>query len=137
VLGILSEAFYLYAGWSASFTMGSIFWDVSYVVPGLALVVFPFVKKDLFQQSPGFVRWKVAGFPVVSIVGIITAIGFAWEGYIGFATGCGGYCTPTPFGWYLTAALVILGFVIYAGAWAYHKREGLDISQALKAIPPE
>jgi hypothetical protein len=117
--------------------MGSIVWDVSYVIPGLALAAFPYVKKDLFQQSPGFVRGKVGGVAVVSIVGIITAIGFAWEGYIGLATGCGGYCTPTPFGYYLTGALVVLGFVVYAAAWGYHKREGLDISKALKAIPPE
>ena len=137
VLGIVSEIFYFVAGWSASFTMGSIVWDVSYVVPGLALVVFPFVKKDLFQQSPGFVKWKAGGIPIVSIVGIITAIAFAWEGYIGLATGCGGYCTPTPFGFDLTAATIVLGFIIYAAAWAYHKREGLDISKALKAIPPE
>jgi amino acid transporter len=137
VLGVLSEALYFVLGWSASFTMGSILWDVSYVIPGLALVIFPFVKKDLFQQSPGFVRSKVGGVPVVSIVGIITAIAFAWEGYIGFATGCGGYCTPTPFGYYLTAAVIVLGFVVYASSWAYHKHEGLDISMALKAIPPE
>jgi amino acid transporter len=137
VLGIVSEAFYLFAGWSASFTMGSIVWDVSYVVPGLALVIFPYVKKDLFQLSPGFVRSKVGGVPVVSIVGVITAIAFAWEGYIGLATGCGGYCTPTPFGYYLTAAFIVFGFIVYAAAWAYHKHEGLDISKALKAIPPE
>ena len=137
LFGILAEAFYLFAGWSASFTMGSIVWDLTYVIPGLALVAFPYVKKDLFQQSPGFVRKKVGGVAIVSIVGIITAVGFAWEGYIGFATGCGGYCTPTPFGYYLTAALVVLGFIVYAAAWTYHKREGLDISKALKAIPPE
>ena len=137
VLGILSEAFYYLAGWSASFTMGSIIWDVSYVIPALALVAFPYVRKDLFQQSASFVRWKIGGLPVVSIVGILTAIAFAWEGYIGLATGCGGYCTPTPFGYYLTAAIIVLGFVLYAAAWSYHKREGLDISKALKAIPPE
>jgi amino acid transporter len=137
VFGILAEVFYFLVGWSASFTMGSIVWDVSYVIPGLALVAFPYVKKDLFQQSPGFVRWKVGGVAVVSLVGIITAVAFAWEGYIGLATGCGGYCTPTPFGYYLSAALVVIGFVVYGAAWAYRKREGLDISRALKAIPPE
>jgi uncharacterized membrane protein len=83
------------------------------------------------------VKWKIGGLPVVSVIGIITAIAFSWEGYIGFATGCGGYCTPTPFGYYLTAALIILGFVLYVAAWTYHKREGLDISKALKTIPPE
>jgi hypothetical protein len=46
--------------------------------PGLALLAFPYVKKDLFQQSPGFVRRRVGGVAVVSIVGIITAVAFAW-----------------------------------------------------------
>jgi amino acid transporter len=137
VLAVLSEAVFLFLGWSASFTMGSIIWDVSYVVPALALVAFPYVKKDLFEQAPGFVKMKLGGLPIISVVGLITAIAFAWEGYIGFATGCGGYCTPTPFGYYLTAALIVVGFVLYLASWAYHKREGLDISMALKAIPPE
>ena len=137
VLGIVSEAVYLFLGWSASFTMGSIIWDVSYVVPAVALVAFPFVKKDVFDSAPGFVKMKIAGLPVMSLVGLITAIAFAWEGYIGFATGCGGYCTPSPFGYYLTAAVIILGFVVYFASWAYHKHEGLDLSMALKSIPPE
>ena len=100
-------------------------------------MMFPFVNKDLFNSSPGFVRWKAAGVPIISIVGLITAVSFAWEGYIGFATGCGGYCTPTPFGYTLIAAVIVLAFVVYGAAWAYHKHEGLDISMALKAIPPE
>jgi amino acid transporter len=136
-LGIISEAFYEVQGWAASFTMGSILWCVLYVVPAAALVIFPYVKKDLFNQSPGFVKWKLAGLPVVSIVGAITAIAFAWEGYIGFVTGCGGYCTPSQFAYYLIAAVIVLGFVVYGAAWAYHKHEGLDLSLALKAIPPE
>ncbi|MGA3110048.1 MAG: amino acid permease [Candidatus Bathyarchaeia archaeon] len=135
VLGILSEVVYFLLGWSGSFTMGTVIWDVSYVVPGLALAIFPFVKKDLFSQSPGFVRWKLAGLPVVSIVGIITAIAFAWEGYLGFITPAA--AVPTQFGYYLTASVIILAFVIYFASWAYHKRQGLDLSLALKTIPPE
>jgi amino acid transporter len=137
VLGMISEAFYEVQGWAASFTMGSIIWCASYVIPALALVIFPYVKKYLFQSSPGFVRMKLAGVPVVSVIGLITAVAFAWEGYIGLATGCGGYCTPSPFGYDLTAAVIVLGLVVYAAAWAYHKHEGLDLSLALKAIPPE
>jgi amino acid transporter len=135
VLGIISEYVYFLLGWSGSFTMGTVIWDVSYVVPGLALAVFPFVKKDLFSQSPGFVRMKFAGIPAMSIVGLITAIAFAWEGYLGFITPAA--AVPTQFGYYLTASVVILAFVIYIASWAYHKREGLDLSLALKTIPPE
>jgi len=137
LLGIVSEAFYEVQGWSASFTMGSIIWCVLYVVPALALVVFPYVKKDLFNTAPGFMRSKVAGIPIISVVGIITAVSFAWEGYIGLVSGCGGYCTPSPFGYDLTAAVLVLALVVYGAAWAFHKHQGLDLSMALKTIPPE
>ena len=135
VLGVVSEYVYFLLGWSGSFTMGTVIWDVSYVVPGLALAVFPFVKKDIFSQAPGFVRMKLAGVPVMSIVGIITAAAFAWEGYIGFITPAA--AVPTQFGYYLVGSVIALAFVIYAASWAYHKHEGLDLSMALKAIPPE
>ena len=44
---------------------------------------------------------------------------------------------PNQFGYTLTAATIILRFVIYFASWAYHKSKGLDISMALKSIPPE
>jgi amino acid transporter len=135
VLGVVSEYVFFLLGWSGSFTMGTVIWDASYIVPGLGLAIFPFVKKDLFAQSPGFVRMKVGGLPIMSLVGIITAVAFAWEGYLGFVTPAA--AVPTQFGYELTAAVIILAFAIYLASWAYHKREGLDLSMALKAIPPE
>ncbi len=135
VLAILSEVAFFLLGWSSSFTMGTVIWDVSYVIPGLALAVFPYVKKDIFSLSPGFVRWKLGPVPVVSIVGIITAIAFAWEGYLGFITPAA--AVPTQFGFYLTASVIVLAFMIYFASWAYHKSRGLDISKVLKTIPPE
>jgi len=71
----------------------------------------------------------------VSIVGIVTAIAFAWEGYIGVITPAA--AVPTTFGYYLTGSVIALAFIIYFASWAYHKHEGLDLSIALKTIPPE
>ena len=68
-------------------------------------------------------------------MGIITAIAFAWEGYLGFITPAA--AVPTQFGYYLTASVIALAFIIYFASWAYHKRQGLDLSLALKTIPPE
>src|SRR5579862_702615 len=46
-VAIISTAFsalFNFAGWSATFTVGSVAWGLAYVIPGLALMVFPFVK---------------------------------------------------------------------------------------------
>lgn len=135
VLGILLSIVYLFLGWSSAFTLGTVLWGLSYVVPGLALAAFPFVKKDIFAQAPGFVRAKVGSIPVMSIVGVITAISFAGAGYIAYITPAA--TVPTLFGLYVTVGIIVIGFLIYFASWAYHKSRGLDLSKVLKSIPPE
>jgi amino acid transporter len=135
VLGILLSVVYLFFGWSTSFTFGTVLWGVSYVVPGLALAAFPFVKKDVFALAPGFVRAKVGSIPVMSVVGIITAISFAGAGYIAYITPAA--AVPTLFGLYVTVGIIALGFIVYFASWAYHKSRGIDISKVLRSIPPE
>jgi amino acid transporter len=135
VIGVILSFLYSILGYSTLFTMGSLVWGVSYIVPGLALTVFPYVKKDLFSQAPGWVAKKVAGIPVVSIVGVLTVIGFGYVGYVGYSNAA--FAVPNAFGYELYTSLIIVGFLIYFASRAYHKSRGLDISQALKEIPPE
>lgn len=135
VLAIVLSWVYSFLGWSSAFTLGTVIWGVSYVIPGLALMVFPYVKKDLFAQSPGWVGKKVAGIPIVSIVGLITAAGFAWIGYIAYSNPA--ITAPNQFSFILTTGIVILALVIFFVSRRYHKSKGMDLSLALKEIPPE
>src|SRR2546425_6939041 len=81
VIAVIAEILYSSLGYSSYFTMGTVLWGISYTIPGIALTVFPYVKKDLFAQAPGWLGKKVAGIPLVSLMGLITTVGF---GYIGF-----------------------------------------------------
>ncbi len=140
VLGIILSYVYDFAGWASSFTVGSVVWGATYVVPGLALMVFPFVKKDLFKQAPGLVQAKLGGLPLVSIVGLITAIGFGYIAYIGTtSTAVVGVVSlaSTYFVFELLGSVIVIGFVIYFASKAYYKSKGVDISLAYKEIPPE
>ncbi|MGO9644892.1 MAG: APC family permease [Candidatus Bathyarchaeia archaeon] len=134
-LSIVMLSAYLFLGWSSAFTLGTVLWGFSFVIPSLALVAFPYVKKDLFAQAPGFVKMKIASIPIVSIIGLISAISFAGIAYIAYITPAD--VVPTTFGFELTGIVVVLAFAIYFASWSYHKRQGLDISIALKQIPPE
>ncbi|HXY82543.1 MAG TPA: amino acid permease [Candidatus Saccharimonadales bacterium] len=134
-ISIIGLGAFLFLGWGSAFTLGTVIWGVSFVIPALALVVFPYVKKDLFEQSPGFVKTKIASIPVMSIIGLITAILFAAIAYIAYITPAD--VVPTTFGFEVVAAIIVVGFAIYFASWGYHKSRGLDISMALKAIPPE
>jgi uncharacterized membrane protein YobD (UPF0266 family) len=93
------------------------------------------VKKDLFTQAPGWLGRKVVGIPLVSIIGLITAIGFGYVGFIAYSNAA--ITTVNLASVELLVAMIVMGFVIfYLSKW-YHKREGLDTSMALKEIPPE
>lgn len=137
VLGIVLSAFYEFTGFSTSFTIGSVIWGVSYVIPGLALMVFPFVKKDLFNQSPGFVKSKIGGLPIMTIVGFIVAISFAYIGYIGYLNPAVTSTATAAYGFALVAGVIVLGFIIYFASKMFYKGKGIDVSLAFKEIPPE
>jgi basic amino acid/polyamine antiporter, APA family len=137
ILAVVLSYVYDYAGWSASFTVGSVVWGAAYVIPGLALMVFPFVKKNLFEQAPGFIKARVGGFPIISLVGLATAVGFAYIAYIGVGSpGAVGTISAT-FDFELIISVIIIGFIVYYASKFYYQSKGIDISLAYKDIPPE
>src|SRR5439155_26364391 len=110
-------------------------WGISSPIPGIAFTVYPSIKKDLSPQDPEWLGRKVAGIPLISLMGLITAIGFGYVGFIAYSNPA--ITTVNTNSLELLGAMIVLGFVIfYLSKW-YHKREGLDTSMALKEIPPE
>jgi amino acid transporter len=136
VIGLVGEYVYAILGYSSYFSMGTVLWGISYTVPGIALTVFPFVKKDLFANAPGWLGKKIVGIPLLSIVGLITTIGFGIVGYIAF-TSVVVNSVPVNVTAEVVAVTIIAGFAIYYASKWYHRREGLDVSVALREIPPE
>jgi amino acid transporter len=136
VIAFIAEVLYNILGYSSYFSMGTVLWGISYTIPGLALTIFPYVKKDLFAGAPGWMGKKVAGIPLLSIVGFITTLGFGIVGYIAFSSTVVNFLPVS-----VTAGVVAItifgGLAIYFLSKWYHKREGIDISMALKEIPPE
>jgi hypothetical protein len=48
------------------------------LIPVLAMTIFPFTKPDLFENSSAFVKRKVGGVPLITIVGGITMAYLLW-----------------------------------------------------------
>ena len=124
VIATAFSALFDFAGWSTTFTVGSVAWGVAYIIPGLALMVFPFVKKDLFAQAPGFVKAKVGGLPLMTMVGLITAISFAYIGYIGYQSPAVTNVAYAAFGFEILAAVVIVGFIVYFASKSLLQEQG-------------
>ena len=134
VLSGIVLVLYSFTSWSTAFTLGTVLWDVAYVMPALATVVFPFVKKDLLEQAPDFMRKKIAGIPLVSILGVLCSVSFAYMGYIAWSNPL--ITVQTVSGVEIAIGIIAACFVLYFVSLAVHKRSGLDISMALKELPP-
>ncbi len=64
-----------------------------------------------------------------------TATGFGYVGYMAYSNPL--ITVPNQFSFTLAVGVIVFAFVIYYLSRWYHKRTGLDISMALKEIPPE
>ena len=105
------------------------------LLDGLTGVFLP-IRKAIFESAPQIVKKKVAGIPVVSVLGIYS---FIFTAYMFYAL----VTTPAisgPLGGDTQITIVasfILGVLVYYTMKAYHKRQGLDITLAFKELPPE
>jgi amino acid transporter len=113
-------------------------WMVCYAIVGLTVMVFPWKRKGLFETAiPSGYRRKVAGVPVLSILGAIMFGFFIFETYAGATNqALGG-----PLSWASVGigvvGMFVLGLVIYYASYLYQKRKGVDISLAFAEVPPE
>ena len=133
---------------SAIITYASVFYNISilftyiaflfavlYAIVGLAGILFPFRRKDIFDASPDVVKKKVVGIPIISIIGTISVIASLFVGY--------SLLTPEfsgPFilqNFLVVLAVLAIPLVIYGITYTYYKSKGLPVDLAQRELPPE
>ncbi len=134
VLSVIVFAAYWFTSWPTIETIGTFLWSFAFVIPGIAAMIFPYVKKDMFAGAPGWMGKRIAGIPVLSMLGAIVTVSFAYIGYLALVNPL--IVTPTSYGVLVAAIVIVACFAIYyVGKW-YHKKQGLDTELAFKEIPP-
>lgn len=110
--------------------------SIAFIIPGLAAIVYPYVKKGTLYKNTPAERYKIGRLPLIVLCGIISVVFYTYIAYE-----C--YVTPAisgPVGVSVIALILgsfIAGPVIYYAAKFYHTRkDGIDISAAFKEIPP-
>lgn len=108
----------------------------TFMVACIAAIFIPFRKKtkNVFETAPKLATMKIAGFPVMSLAGLLAAIFLGWISimyaiYPLYAANN----LPSLLG---VGGFYVVGLVIYFVAKAYRARQGLDISLAFSEIPP-
>lgn len=107
-----------------------------FVMGSLAVTVLPYRRKDLYEASPKAFRGQLFGVPVISVLGMLSALGCAFLD-VELATHTaysGGYST----GSVITLVVVAtLGLALYGTSRLTLQRRGVDLRMAMHELPPE
>ena len=102
---------------------------------GVAAIIFPYRRKDIFEKAPKLVQAKVGNVPVMAIFGVITALTGA---FVSVATVVPQF-TGAPVNPYFLLAIfltMIVALIIYAIAYWYNQRIGIDMRVGFREVPP-
>jgi amino acid transporter len=143
-LSVVFTAVWWFTGWGTSYLNGALAINIAYIIPGIAAMLFPVLKKDLYKQTvktlPGWLGTEILGVPVLSLAGLVVTIvwvlgiysllnpGYSFT-YLGSAL---------PYAVIQTVTFMVLGVALYETARAYHRRkDGFDLAKLYSEVPPE
>lgn len=125
----------VYTTFSAFFTYVVLASSIGLVVVGLSSILFPYLRKDVFNSAPRPVNAKIGGVPVIVLLGILGVITSCIIGYVGLLPAFVGVFSPEYV--YFIIILFVIGVVIYYISYFIRKRQGVPVWQLQKEIPPE
>ncbi len=141
VSAIGCEAFLYLIIYASSFTgyfsTAGLATQIAYILISITAIVFPFRKKEIFEASPAG-KYKVGGFPVLSIMGILALIVNLFIAGI--------FIFGPPLGFLSISSVSSIGFVvgiflacflIYLIAWGIRRSQGIDLHLSFSEVPPE
>lgn len=136
VLGEIFLAVYAFGSWALAYINWTLLLGILTIPWGIAALVFPYRRREIYQQAPQFSRSRFLKLPIVSIAGLIVILIGICSIYFDLTTPAySGPVAPS----YIVVTLVpyALAVAIYLGSKYYHRSKGLDLDLAFKEIPPE
>jgi APA family basic amino acid/polyamine antiporter len=129
-------AVYQFGLLSALFSYGVAGIFLAFIIVAIAAIVFPYRRKILFENADPLAKKKLAGIPLLSILGVLSIIASLIVVYSVILPAIG----TSSFLSVLVEGIIptfIIGAVVFAIAYALRKGQGLDLSMVGKEIPPE
>jgi len=110
--------------------------SVCFLAAGVAAMVFPYRRKELFEQAPPIVRTKILGVPLMVLAGAGNTVLFCLVLYSALTNaGVSGAAGVLPL--YVLAGIYGGGIVVYLLAKAIQSRRGVNLDLLYKEIPPD
>jgi hypothetical protein len=102
-------------------------------------VILPWRRKDLYDASP-IAGWKIAGIPLISVVGVITGLFLLFMLYEWSFNATNLYGTSlsaTRNSVFYFLATYVVAIAIYVAARIIRRNQGIDLSRIHHEIPVE
>jgi amino acid transporter len=127
----------MYLGFFVSFITAQVnlvfLFAVVWFLTAISAILLPVRKKVIFDAASW--RPKIGGKPVLSILGVLGAVLFAFLAYNSVTNPAIG---PFTYGAQLTIMIVMaIPIVIYAASYYYNKSRGIDLGKVMGQLPPE
>ena len=129
------SAIYAYSTTFRTYTLdATLVIAVTYLFSAIAVVLLPFVRKDLWRASPAS-KVKLLGVPIVPVSGVITILllGFCLIAWLVNDN----YFVNNPSSLIFMGAMYVLAIVLYVVARVVRRRQGIDLGLINKEIPVE
>ena len=129
------SAIYAYSTTFRTYTLdATLVIAVTYLFSAIAVVLLPFVRKDLWRASPAS-KVKLLGVPIVPVSGVITILllGFCLIAWLVNDN----YFVNNPSSLIFMGAMYVLAIVLYVVARLVRRRQGIDLGLINKEIPVE
>jgi amino acid transporter len=103
-----------------------------FIVPSLAGLIFPFTKKEIYENA--FVAKRKLGLPLISWLGLGSAVYLVYSTYLEYISGS---LPVNGFTALLYGAIYVAGALIFATSYLRTRTLGIPLSMVFKEIPPE
>ena len=135
VPALIVSAFYAYTDAFKTWILdATLVIAVTFLGTAIAATILPWRKKRLYESSP-MVRYKVAGIPLITVTGFITAafLGFnLWHWFTNELYGINNRDSLIFMG-----SMYLLAIIVYAVAKVLRRQQGIDLSAIHREIPVE
>ncbi len=126
----------VYAGLSSFLVNIIAVMALAFIFVSLAAMLFPYLRKDLYKETPSIVRIKFLGVPFITIAGLISIVTWVFVLVVAFSA--------SQFGLQVTGKAMIEAFTVPVLAIIYYiivsivrKSQHIDLSATFRALPPE
>jgi basic amino acid/polyamine antiporter, APA family len=107
---------------------------VTFFGTAIAAMILPFRKRHLYENSP-IARYKLAGIPLISITGFVTAVFLGYNLWKWFQDDL--YAVNNRDSLVFLGSMYLLALLIYVVARVYRRRQGIDLRAVHEEIPVE